>query len=234
MLEAVLTEGLAALAIPYNEETITRFRTYYTLLESRGSQMNLTAITGEADVARLHFLDCASVLHFLDTGGKQLLDVGSGAGFPGLVLKILRPDMDLTLLDSQQKRVCFQTEVCDALGFHDVRCLQLRAEEAPAEMREHYGIVISRAVARLNILSELCIPFVRPGGVFCAMKGPAAQDELSEAAGALRTLGAPEPQLLRYSVPGLDAERTLVIAEKTGFTPSRYPRRFAQIKKQPL
>ena len=234
MLETVLTDGLDALSIPYTEEAVNRFRTYYTLLEERGSQMNLTAISGEADVAHLHFLDCASVLGFLDTEGVQLLDIGSGAGFPGLVLKILCPALDLTLLDSQQKRVRFQLEVCEALGFHDVRCLHLRAEEAPDEMREHYGIVISRAVARLNILSELCVPFVRPGGVFCAMKGPAAQEELAEAARALRRLGAPNPQLLNYSVPGLEAGRTLVIAEKTGRTPSCYPRRFAQIKKQPL
>lgn len=234
MLETVLTDGLDALSIPYTDETVKRFRTYYSLLEERGNHMNLTAISGEADVARLHFLDCASVLGFLDTEGVQLLDIGSGAGFPGLVLKILCPSLDLTLLDSQQKRVCFQLEVCDALGFQDVRCLHLRAEEAPPEMREHYGIVISRAVARLNVLSELCVPFVRPGGIFCAMKGPAAQEELSEAAEALRRLGAPAPQLLSYSVPGLDAERTLVVAAKTGRTPSCYPRRFAQIKKQPL
>ncbi len=234
MLETVLTDGLDSLSIPYTGETIQRFRTYYTLLEEHGSRMNLTAISGETDVARLHFLDCAAILRFLSTDGVPLLDIGSGAGFPGLVLKILRPSLDLTLLDSQQKRVRFQSEVCEALGFHDVRCLHMRAEEAPAEMREHYGIVISRAVARLNVLSELCIPFVRPNGFFCAMKGPAAREELDEASGALRRLGAPEPRLLRYSVPGLDADRTIVIAEKTGRTPACYPRRYAQIKKQPL
>ena len=234
MLEQILSDGLGALSIPFTDQTLSDFRKYYTLLSEYSSRMNLTAISGEEDVARLHFLDCASVLSFLDTDGKQLLDIGSGAGFPGLVLKILCPSLNLTLLDSQQKRVGFQMEVCNALGFRDVRCLHLRAEEAPAEMREHYGIVISRAVARLNILSELCVPFVRMGGVFCAMKGPAAQEELSESEGALRKLGSPEPRLLRYSVPGLDAERTLVIAEKACHTPSCYPRRFAQIKKQPL
>ena len=142
--------------------------------------MNLTAISGEADVARLHMLDCAAVLPQVSFAGKRVLDVGSGAGFPGLVLKLLCPDLSLTLLDSTQKRVQFQQEVCAALDLKDVTCLHLRAEEAPPEMRESYDLVVSRAVARLSILSELCLPFVAVGGSFLAMKGPAADEELLE------------------------------------------------------
>ena len=233
-LEDILSEGLSALSIPYSDETLQQFRRYYTLLSERGQQMNLTAISGEADVARLHLLDCAAVLKQFPFEDRRVLDVGSGAGFPGLVLRILCPELSLTLLDSTQKRVLFQQEVCDALGLDDVRCLHLRAEEAPAEMRGSFDTVVSRAVARLNLLSELCLPFLAEKGVFLAMKGQAAKEELAEAQKAIRILGGGEPSLIRYTVPGLDAERSLVVSEKLQPTPPKYPRRFAQMKKQPL
>ena len=233
-LEAILSEGLDALSLPYTDDTLHRFRLFYTLLSERSRQMNLTAISGEADVAHLHLLDCAAVLTHYSFSGKSVLDVGSGAGFPGLVLKILCPGLDLTLLDSTQKRVQFQQEVCDTLGLNDVHCLHLRAEEAPESMRAHFDIVISRAVARLNILAELCFPFLRQNGCFIAMKGPAAEDELQESRTAIQLLGGKEAEIIPYRVPGLDASRTLVLSEKLRPTPARYPRRFAQIKKQPL
>ena len=233
-LEAILAEGLKALCLPYTDDTLRRFRLFYTLLSERSQQMNLTAISGEADVARLHMLDCAAVLPQVSFAGKRVLDVGSGAGFPGLVLKLLCPDLSLTLLDSTQKRVQFQQEVCAALDLNDVTCLHLRAEEAPPEMRERYDLVVSRAVARLSILSELCLPFVAVGGSFLAMKGPAADEELLESYNALHLLGGAEPSVLHYSVPGLDAARTLVVSKKLRSAPPKYPRRFAQIKKQPL
>ena len=179
-------------------------------------------------------LDCAAILPLVSFTGKRVLDVGSGAGFPGLVLKLLCPDLSLTLLDSTQKRVLFQKEACAVLGLTDVNCLHLRAEEAPAEMRESFDLVVSRAVARLNLLSELCMPFVAVGGSFLAMKGPAADDELAESKKALPLLGGAEPSVLHYNVPGLDASRTLVRSEKLRPTPPKYPRRFAQMKKQPL
>ncbi len=234
ILEAVLEEGLKELGIPYEEETLALFRRYYTLLEEKNRQMNLTAISGEAETARLHFLDCAAILPLLPSGPVSVLDVGSGAGFPGLILKLLRPDLSVTLLDSQKKRVQFQQEVCDALGLEDVSCLALRAEEAPPEMRESFDAVVSRAVARLNILAELCLPFVRTGGLFLSMKGPAAAEELEESRRALRLLGGENAALITCAVPGLDAGRRVVRVEKTAGTPSVYPRRYAQIKKLPL
>lgn len=233
-LEAILSDGLSSLSIPYSEETLSLFRLFYSLLNERSQQMNLTAISGEADVARLHMLDCAAVLKQYAFSGKRVLDVGSGAGFPGLVLKLLCPDLSLTLLDSTQKRVQFQQEVCDALGFSDVVCLHMRAEDASPDMRESFDIVISRAVARLNILAELCMPFVTVGGSFLAMKGPAADEELTESRNAFLLLGGKPAAVLSYEVPGLDAARTLVISEKIAPTPQKFPRRFAQIKKLPL
>ncbi|MCR5136539.1 MAG: 16S rRNA (guanine(527)-N(7))-methyltransferase RsmG [Oscillospiraceae bacterium] len=233
-LEEIMEQGLGELGLPCTPEALERFRIYYRLLEERGAQMNLTAISGEENVAKLHFLDCAALLRQLSVSQQRILDVGSGAGFPGLVLKILAPAAELTLLDSLQKRVQFQQEVCEALGLQDVRCLHLRAEEAPPDMREAYDLAVSRAVARLNLLSELCLPFVRPGGRFAAMKGPAAGDELQESLSAFRKLGAPEPRLISYRVPGLEAERTLIVGIKQQPTPPQFPRRFAQMKKKPL
>ena len=234
LLETILSEGLTRLSIPFTDDTLHKFRIYYSLLSERSQQMNLTAISGEGDVARLHLLDCAAVLNHFSFTGKRALDVGSGAGFPGLVLKLLCPDLSLTLLDSTHKRVLFQQEVCEALELSDVTCLHLRAEEAPVSMRESFDVVISRAVARLNLLAELCLPFVSLGGSFLAMKGPAAEEERRESVSAIRLLGGGEPVLVRYEVPGLDAERTLVQSIKEHSTPAKYPRRFSQMKKQPL
>ena len=233
-LEAVLEAGLNELGIPFDEKTLSLFRRYYALLEEKNRQMNLTAISGEEETARLHFLDCAAILPLLPSGELSVLDVGSGAGFPGLVLKLLRPELTVTLLDSQKKRVSFLQEVCDALGLQGVTCLALRAEDAPPNMRESFDVVVSRAVARLNILTELCLPFVHPDGLFLSMKGPAAAEELEECQRAFRLFGCENASLLSCPVPGLDAGRWVVRAKKVSPTPGGYPRRFSQIKKQPL
>ncbi|MBP5744467.1 MAG: 16S rRNA (guanine(527)-N(7))-methyltransferase RsmG [Oscillospiraceae bacterium] len=234
MLEDILSQGFQELSIPFTDQTLSAFRRYYTILEEKNQQMNLTAITSEDDAARLHFLDCSAVLPYLPTGNCRILDIGSGAGFPGLVLKLLRPELSLTLLDSQQKRVHFLEYVCDALGLSDVTCIAVRAEEAPGEMREQFDAVTSRAVSRLNILAELSMPFAAVGGRFLAMKASAAAEELTEAARALNILGGSEGKLLPCTVPGLDAERYLVSVEKLRPTPAKYPRRYALIKKKPL
>lgn len=235
MLEDILSRGFAELSLPFSPEALQAFRRYHELLEAWNRQMNLTAITAEEDVARLHFLDCAAVLPFLPQDAHTVLDIGSGAGFPGLVWKLLRPELSLTLLDSQQKRVRFQTEVCSALGLQGVTCVAARAEEvAGSPLRESFDVVTSRAVSRLNILAELALPFTAVGGYFLAMKGSAAAEELSEAASAVRILGGAGGKLLPCPVPGLDAERYLVSVEKLHPAPAKYPRRFAQIKKQPL
>ena len=233
-LEDVLTESFSAIGISCTDRQLEQFRQYYALLEERNRQMNLTAITGEEEVALLHFVDSATILPHLPGNARRILDVGSGAGFPGLVLRILRPDLELTLIDSQQKRVLFQQDVCSFLGLEGVHCLHLRAEEAPLSMREAFDVVTSRDVARLNVLSELCMPFVAVNGSFFAMKGAAAQEELSESTHALSLLGGDAPRLIPCPIPGKDAEHALVVCSKRKATPARYPRRFAQIRKQPL
>lgn len=234
MLENLLTSGFEAMGIELPEGALHRFRQYYEYLEEMNRVMNLTAISGEENVARLHFLDCASLLPLADFGGKSVIDVGTGAGFPGLVLKIARPDIRLTLLDSLDKRIGFLKELCARLGFEDVVCVHARAEEAPAEYRQGFDIAVSRAVAKLNTLSELCLPLVKKGGVFIAMKGPDCALELQQAKRAITVLGGQAQAPVTYEVYGAELSHAAVLVQKTGDSPAKYPRRWAQMKKQPL
>ena len=232
-MRTILTEGFAALGLPASEAALAGFETYYRLLDERGSVMNLTAIRGEADTARLHFLDCAALLTLHEFQNRSVIDVGTGAGFPGLPLKLMEPSIRLTLLDSLDKRVRFLQEVCDAVGLEDVTCLHARAEEQP-ELRETFDLAVSRAVARLDVLCELCLPFVKVGGAFLAMKARGAAEELDEAGRAIEVLGGGKAELLPYAIPGADAEHCVVRIEKVKPTPAKYPRRWAKIQKEKI
>ena len=232
-MEEILRSGFAELGVPVSDEAIAMFRRYYEMLTERNRVMNLTAIEGEENVARLHFLDCGALLRFGNPTGVQVLDVGSGAGFPGLVLKILCPSLELTLLDAQQKRTDFQREVVDALGLENVRCLHGRAEEMTG-MRGQYDLVVSRAVAKLSILNELCMPLVRIGGLFVAMKGPDPSAEMQESKRSCYLLGGRHVRYQPYTIPGTDVTHTYIFVIKEQPSPSQYPRRYASIKKQPL
>ena len=234
MLEQILRQGLEERGLCIDGAALGRFRIYYENLETYNRVMNLTAITGEADVARLHFLDCLSLLEAGELAGRRLIDVGTGAGFPGLVLKIACPSLELTLLDSLDKRLGFLRDTCDKLGFSDVRLIHARAEEIPEGLRESFDYAAARAVARLNVLCELCLPYVKPGGAFLAMKGPELPDELREAYVALKTLGGTAERQLAYTIPGTELRHCAALIRKTGPTPKKYPRRWAQIKKNPL
>ena len=234
MLESILTDGFEKLNIIPDADAVSRYRVYYEYLEEINKVMNLTAISGEEDVARLHFLDCAAVLTEADLKGKRTIDVGTGAGFPGLALKIACPQMHLTLLDSLDKRINFLKETCAKLGFDDVSCIHARAEEAPKEYRESFDFAFSRAVARLDILCELCLPMVKTGGAFIAMKGPDFDEELNEAKKGIALLGGKVEKCVGYTIPDTDITHSLIIIRKLKPTPPKYPRRWAQIKKQPL
>lgn len=234
MLEDILISGLDTLGIDYDAEAVPRLRTYFELLEETNKVMNLTSISGEEDVARLHFLDCASILTSADISGKTVVDIGTGAGFPGLVLKILQPDIRLILIDSLDKRIGFLKKTCDALRLEGTECIHARAEEAVRDYREKADIVTSRAVASLNVLSELCIPFVKKDGLFIAMKGPDYEAELESAKPAVRTLGGRTEKCLSFRIPDTDIVHSLILIRKLKPTPSAYPRRWAQIKKSPL
>lgn len=233
-MDKILNEGFASLGITPDAKAVERLKTYFEYLEERNRVMNLTAISGTEDVARLHFLDCAALLKVCDFEDKKVIDVGTGAGFPGMVLKTVQPGMDITLLDSLNKRIDFLSEVCNKLALDGVQCVHTRAEEIPEERRAAYDIAVSRAVARLGTLCELCLPYLRVGGVFIAMKGPDCDTEVEEAKSAMHLLGAQLKDIVRYTIPGTDITHAAVVIEKIKPTHPKYPRKWSQIKKQPL
>ena len=234
MIDKILKDGFEELGLPCSDEMIRQFCVYKDSLEETNRVMNLTAIEGDENIARLHFLDCAALLTCEEFQGKRVIDVGTGAGFPGLVLRIGCPSLSLTLLDSLDKRVGFLRSTCQQLDFADINCLHLRAEEAPKEMRAAYDIATARAVAGLNVLSELCLPFVKVGGCFLAMKGPDCREEVRGAARAIGQLGGKTEAVIDYRIPGTDIHHSIVKIRKITATPRTFPRRWAQIKKSPL
>ena len=233
-MQQILKTGFEELSLPFSDEIYHQFRIYYDYLTEQNAVMNLTAITGEEETSRLHFLDCAALCSIYDFTGASVIDIGTGAGFPGLPLKIVKPDISLTLLVSHKKRVAFLTDTCERLGFNDVRCISERAEEIAPEIGGSFDVAVSRAVARLNILCELCLPFVHIGGVFIAMKGPECEEELLEAKNAISVLGGASPEIKKYKIPGTDIFHSAVIIKKVKNTPADYPRQFGRIKKLPL
>ena len=234
-LEEILMGGAPALGAPLSPERAAAFRTYYELLEEANSRFNLTAISGEEDCARLHFLDSLALCGIADLGGRSLLDVGTGAGFPGLPVALCVPDCRVTLVDATEKKVEFLRQVSERLGL-DTHCVHGRAEELGQDpaYRESFDICTSRAVARLNVLCELCLPMVRPGGLFIALKAKDSDAEIDEARSAAKKLGGGEIQVREYPIPGTEIVRRAVIIKKTGLTAAKYPRRYATIKKSPL
>ena len=234
MLEKLLSGGFEEMGLACDEKTLSRYRIYFENLEETNKLMNLTAISGEEDVARLHFLDCAALLNMEDFAAKRVIDVGTGAGFPGLAMKIACPEMELTLLDSLDKRINFLRDTCAKLELEDVTCIHARAEEIPEGYRESFDFAVSRAVARLNLLCELCLPYVKKGGAFIAMKGQEMDTEIKEAYTAIKTMGAMVEKKIDYPIPGTDIVHKAVVLRKVNDTPKKYPRRWAQIKKSPL
>lgn len=232
-MEKILREGLAALGLSPTEKAVQSLCRYGALLLEKNAVTNLTAIRDEAGVARLHFLDCAALLTLADFAGRRVLDVGSGAGFPGVPLRVLQPDIRLTMADSVKKKMDFVSEACGALGLENVTCLWGRVEELP-QLREGFDIVVSRAVSQIDELAELCMPQIAVGGLFIAMKGPECEEEVSRGEFALKTMGGRVREICRYDIPGTDVTHAAVVVEKIKPTPPQYPRRYAQIRKKPL
>lgn len=231
-MKQILRDGAKALGIPLDQAQLDAFERCGQLLLEKNAVMNLTAIKEPAGVARLHFLDSLALLSMADFRGRRVIDVGCGAGFPGVPLLIGEGSIRLSLLDSTAKRMQWlESELLPALGLR-AECLTGRAEELIAGRRETYDFAVSRAVARLNVLCELCLPYVRVGGSFLAMKGPAADDELRQAQGAIERLGGEVRDVRAYGLA--DAIHRVVIIDKRRPTPAQYPRRFAKIKQTPL
>ena len=232
MMEQRLRAGLTALDL--SSEGIPALLKYGELLVETNKVMNLTAITDPEEIASLHFLDSAALLTLEDFRGKSVVDVGTGAGFPGLPLKILEPSIRLTLLDSRGKRVRFLETVCRELNLTDVSCVHGRAEEFATDHRERFDMATSRAVAALPVLCELCLPLVRLGGKFLAMKSVDSDEELQAAQHAIETLGGQVTAVRDYEIPGTEVRHRLITVKKVKKTPEKYPRMFAKMKKNPL
>ena len=231
MMKKTLLEGLPRLGLDLSEQTADTLCAFGEAVVEQNKVMNLTAITEPDQVAKLHLLDSLSILAVKDLRGKRMVDVGCGAGFPGVPVKIACPEVELTLLDSLGKRMNWLETILPQLGV-EANCVTARAEEAVANVRESYDIATSRAVARLNILLELTAPFVKVGGYVLAMKGTAAMEELEEAKKAIKTLGLKLEEVREFPVDG--TAHTVIALKKVAPTPAKYPRRFAKIKQAPL
>ena len=230
-MRAALEAGLAQAGQTLTGEQIYRLCRFGALLLEKNQVMNLTAITEPSAVAQLHFLDSLTVLRAADCRGKSIIDVGCGAGFPGVPVAIAEPTAKLTLLDSLQKRMNWLREVLPELGVR-AEVVSARAEEYVAGRREQYDIATSRAVARLNILCELCLPYVKVGGKFLALKGAMTHEEVEQARKAIEVLGGRVAEIAEYPIAG--AIHRIVVIEKVRPTPKQYPRKFAKIKQAPL
>ena len=230
-MELTLRQGLPQLGLELSDDTQKTLCDFGKAVVEQNKVMNLTAITQPEQVAKLHLLDSLSVLTVADLAGKKVIDVGCGAGFPGVPLKIACPQMQLTLLDSLGKRMAWLEKILPELGV-DARCVTDRAEEAVASCRESYDFATSRAVARLNVLLELTAPYVRVGGAVLAMKGMAAQEELFDAKNAIKQLGLKLEKVVEFPVDG--TAHAVIVLRKVAPTPKQYPRRYAKIKQTPL
>ena len=230
MLET-LNDGLPQLGLALPQQTKEQLCAFGYRVIRQNEVMNLTAITEPTQVARLHLLDSLSLLSAVDLRGKTMIDIGCGAGFPGVPVKIACPEVKLTLLDSLGKRMAWLEQVLPELGV-EAQCITARAEEAVVKYREQYDFATSRAVARLNILLELTAPYVRLGGAVLAMKGAAAQEELDGAQNAIRRLGLKVETVHQVNIDG--TSHGVIILRKIAHTPPQYPRRFAKIKQAPL
>lgn len=236
MITPLLEQGLDTMNLCPPPGSVARLDEYARLLLEKNQVMNLTAITEPDQVARLHMLDCAALAKLFSLEGRRLLDVGTGAGFPGMVLKILVPTLDVTLLDSLNKRLEWLEEVCRTLDLAEIRTIHARAEgqsHDPA-FREQFDFVTSRAVAELRTLCELCLPYVKVGGRFLAMKSVDSDQELSAAAPALSVLGGAVEEVTDYLIPGTEIRHRVIVLKKIAQTPKKYPRTFAKMKKNPL
>ena len=233
----ILTQAADEYGLTLTTDQVAGFTTYFEMLVEWNEKINLTAITEPQDVAIKHMIDSLSCYDekIFKTGAK-IIDVGTGAGFPGLPLKIFRSDLKVTLFDSLNKRILFLQAVAEKLGINDIEFIHSRAEDGGKnkQLREQYDIAVSRAVARLDVLCEWCLPFVAVGGFFVALKGSKYSEELNDATGAIQRLGGEIAKIEKIKLPGLDDVRAIIYIKKIKKTPAAYPRRPGTAEKKPL
>lgn len=233
----LLKEISSEMGFSLSEKQLSQFMLYKDLLLEWNETINLTAITDQREIIIKHFADCISIGETLPfQENATLIDVGTGAGFPGVPLKIVFPSLQVTLLDSLQKRVSFLDELVEKLELDDVSCIHSRAEDGgknPA-YREQFDYCVSRAVANLAVLSEYCLPFVKEGGCFISLKGPDVEEEVEEAKNAIGILGGEIIGITPVAIPMSDLHHSLVFIKKIGQTPKQYPRKAGKISKNPM
>lgn len=212
---------------------IEQFKKYYELLVEWNQKMNLTAITDQEGVYLKHFYDSLTIAFNFKFNNQKIIDVGAGAGFPSIPLKIVYPDLKVTIVDSLTKRITFLNHLFKELKLTDCQAISARAEEYAKDHRQEADIVMARAVARLNILDELCLPLVKVNGYFLALKGLKAKEELKEASNGIKVLGGRVDEVIDFTLTN-DDHRSNIIIKKVKVTPGKYPRMFSKIKKQPL
>lgn len=237
LIETRFQQLMTERGFPLSQRQLEQFEMYFRLLVEWNEKMNLTGITDKEAVYEKHFFDSVSLAFFLDLPSiTSLADIGSGAGFPSLPLKIVFPHLKVTIVDSLNKRIQFLLQVCNSLGLEGVQCIHGRAEDIARlpEHRDAYRLVTARAVARLNVLNEFCLPFVEKDGIFAAMKGSETVQEVEEAAYSLAELKAKVVQVQSFKLPYEQSERSIVIVRKLGQTPKAYPRKAGTPLKQPL
>ena len=233
----VLEQELSSYGMTLTEKQKEQFTTFYQAMVEKNKVMNLTAITEWEEVLLKHFCDSATLLRCIELGKEQsLIDVGTGAGFPGIPLKILFPEVEMTLMDSLQKRIHFLEEVRDLLGLEKLQLLHGRAEEAgrQKDLREHFDVCVSRAVSQLSVLAEYSLPFVKVGGVFVSYKSADCEEEVEAAKKAIHILGGEIKEVKRFTLPGSDMGRALVVIRKVSHTSGKYPRKAGTPAKMPL
>lgn len=232
----LLNEACKKVNIEFDEIMYDKFLKYKNLLQEWNQKINLTAIIDDDGIFKKHFLDCIKIFSFNEIAkAKKVIDVGTGAGFPGIPMKIVKPELEIVLLDSLLKRVNFLNEVIKELKLEKITAIHGRAEDFAANAyRENFDIAVSRAVANLTVLSELCLPFVRPGGYFLAMKGPSVESEISDAKKAINVLGGELEKVVEVEIEDSDLKHNLVVIRKIHKTPKQYPRKPGAAAKKPI
>ncbi len=236
-IREVLKNGALSYNINLSEEQINQFSCYKDLLKSWNEKINLTAITDDMDIIKKHFIDSISIVKSgVLKEGMTLIDVGTGAGFPGIPIKIIMPTIKVILLDSLNKRISYLNEVIAELRLYDIEAVHGRAEEYSKndKYREKFDVATARAVANLSVLSEYCIPYVKINGYFIAMKGPSIEEEIESGKNAIGTLGGKFVEIIKTEILGEEYNHNIVVVEKVKKTDEKYPRKYAQIEKKPI
>lgn len=233
----MLNEACQSMGLSFDEEKYNKFIKYKDLIKEWNQKINLTAITDDEEIIKKHFIDSIKVFNCdYVKNAKSIIDIGTGGGFPGVPMRIVKEDSKMVLLDSLNKRINFLNEVINDLNLSNIKTIHGRAEDfaQTAEYRQRFDLAVSRAVANLTVLLEFCLPYVKVGGYFVALKGPAIEEEIKAAEGALKALGGKIEKIIEVDIEGSDLKHNLLVVKKIKDTPKKYPRKAGMVTKNPI